>query len=121
MTNTFGESGSLVAAERSAVPERISLDDLTEAPHAEAIAGPPRVVRLSLDAGESVAPHRHPESHVVVHLLDGEIDLRLDDESHAMSAGDLIRFDGETTVEPRATTDSRAVVTLAPKPDPGEV
>jgi quercetin dioxygenase-like cupin family protein len=98
-------------------PEHVSLADLTGEPHARALAGPPRAVRLSLGVGDAVPAHRHPESHVLVHLLEGDLDRRLDGVSYAMEPGDLVQFDGERRVEPRAAADSVALVVFAPKDD----
>lgn len=96
--------------------ERISLDALTDRPHADAFdaRGEPRTVRLALDAGESVPEHTHPDRNVVVAVLDGELTLRLDGEGHDLAAGDLVRFDGRRRVEPRARTDATALVVLSP-------
>ena len=95
--------------------EITSLDDLTGSPHAEVFSDAPRTVRLSLDAGESVPEHRHPDTDVLIHVLSGVIELGLDDETHQLEAGDLIRFDGDRTVSPYAVEESTAVVVFAPR------
>lgn len=77
--------------------------------------GEPDVVRLGLDAGESVAPHSHPDRRVVFFVVDGRFEVRLDDETYRVGAGDCLRFDGECEIAPRATDDgpATALVVLA--------
>jgi quercetin dioxygenase-like cupin family protein len=95
----------------------VALDDLDAEPHAQVFPGEePRAVRLRLDAGEAVAEHTHPDRLVVVHVVDGEVDLHLDGEPTPASAGDVVRFDGRTSVAPEAQTDATALVVLAPRP-----
>jgi redox-sensitive bicupin YhaK (pirin superfamily) len=93
--------------------ERASLDELGDRPHAVAFDDGPRTVRLSLDAGDSVPEHAHPDRNVVVAVLNGELTLRLDGEDHRLSTGDLLRFDGRRRVVPEARTDTTALVVLS--------
>ncbi|WP_128905495.1 DUF2249 domain-containing protein [Halorubrum amylolyticum] len=105
-----------VEAESAAAKVRIA--DLGGEPHAAAFPGrEPKTVRLSLDAGQSVPEHTHPDRTVLFHALTGAFEVRLDGEEHAVEAGEIVRFDGETAVEPTATEDATALVVLAPKPD----
>jgi quercetin dioxygenase-like cupin family protein len=98
------------------MPEHVSLADPTEEPHAELFETPqPRAVRLSLDAGQSMPAHTHPESDVLLHVVEGSITVALDGESYETTAGDLLRFDGRRAVAPRAETDAVAVVVFAPR------
>ena len=92
--------------------ERVRLDGLTDERAVEALGGTPRVVRLSLAAGESMPPHRHPERVVVVHVLEGRLDLRPDGRSLELGAGALFRFDGGEEVAPLAVEDAVALVYL---------
>lgn len=97
-------------------PEVTTVEELEAAPHAEVFEQRrPRVVRLQLGAGESVPPHTHPESDVVIHLLEGEVALALDDEVYELSAGQTIRFSGRREVSPEAVTDATALVVFAPR------
>jgi quercetin dioxygenase-like cupin family protein len=97
------------------MPEVTTLAELEETPHAEVFdRREPRTVRLSLDADERVPPHTHPGTNVVLHLLDGRLEVSLDDEVHELSAGDLVRFSGEREVSPHALDPSVAVVVFAP-------
>ncbi|WP_435176721.1 cupin domain-containing protein [Halorussus sp. AFM4] len=98
--------------------DTVALDDLTERPREVAFPGAePKTVRLSLEAGESVPAHRHPERQIVVHLVSGRLDVRVDGESNALEPGDLLRFDGRKEVSPRAEADSTALLVLAPRAD----
>ena len=98
--------------------EKVRLADLDGEPHAAAFPGrEPKTVRLSLDAEQSVPEHTHPDRTVLFHALTGAFDVRLDGEEHAVEAGEIVWFDGETAVEPTATEDATALVVLAPNPD----
>lgn len=91
------------------------LSDLDATPHANVFPGSePKTVRLSLAAGERVDSHRHPGRSVVLAVLDGALELDLDDETHALESGDVARFDGDRAISPRATEASTALVVLAP-------
>ena len=95
-----------------------TLSDLDSEPHANAFPGSePRTIRLSLDAGECVDPHRHPGRDVVFYLVEGAVNLRLDDETYELAGGDIARFDGEREISPAATEPSTALVVLAVRPD----
>jgi quercetin dioxygenase-like cupin family protein len=97
------------------MPERTTLSDLDDRPHAEVFeTRQPRTVRLALDAGERVPQHTHEGTNVILHLLDGRLELTLDDETYALDAGELIRFSGDRAVSPYAVESSRAVVVFAP-------
>jgi quercetin dioxygenase-like cupin family protein len=94
--------------------EQTALDDLTAEPHARPFdPGEPTVIRLALAAGERVDPHTHPERQIVLSLRSGELELDLDDETHELTAGDVIRFDGRREVSPYAVEDSEALLVLA--------
>lgn len=96
--------------------ETAALDDLTETPREVAFPGSePKTLRLELSAGESVPAHRHPEREIVVYLVSGRLDVRVDGESNALEPGELLRFDGRKEVAPEAKADSTAVLVLAPR------
>ena len=104
--------------DREADVSKVRLADLDGEPHAAAFPGhEPKTVRLSLDAGESVPEHTHPDRTVLFHALTGTFEVRLDGEEHPVAAGEIVRFDGETAVEPTAVEDATALVVLAPNPD----
>ncbi|QKY19422.1 cupin domain-containing protein [Halolamina sp. CBA1230] len=97
------------------MPEITAIDDLTETPHAEVFTQrEPRAVRLELDAGDEVPPHTHPGANVVLHLLDGRLDLSLDGETYELAPGDVARFSGEREISPQAVEASTALVVFAP-------
>ncbi|MFB6073190.1 MAG: cupin domain-containing protein [Halobacterium sp.] len=94
------------------------LDALSSEPHAHVFPrDEPRTVRLSLPAGDAVPTHQHPDRLVVCHVVSGELDLRLGDESVTVTAGEAARFDGAQDVSPRAVEDTEALLVLAKKTD----
>lgn len=97
--------------------ETADLGALERQPQATVFAAEPRTVRLTLDAGEGVPEHRHPGRAIVFHQLDGECTVSLDGEAHHLSPGELLRFSGERSIEPRAETDSVSLIVLAPATD----
>lgn len=100
------------------MPEIRTLTELDGKPHATVFRGSePRTIRLTLDADESVDPHRHPGRSIVFYLVEGAIMLQLGGDTHELTAGDIARFDGEQEIAPTATADSTALIVLAPKQD----
>lgn len=78
-----------------------SIDALEETPHAEVFdKRTPRTVRLRLEADERVPEHRHPESNVVLYLLEGTVELTLGDDIYTLEPGDIARFDGDQDISP---------------------
>lgn len=97
------------------MPELTNLDDLDDGTHAEVFEErTPRVVRLHLEQGESVPPHTHPESNIVLHLLSGQLELELGDTTYDVSPGDLVQFSGDQEVSPHALEEAIAVLVFAP-------
>jgi quercetin dioxygenase-like cupin family protein len=95
-----------------------ALDDLEGEPHANAFPDEePKTIRLTLGVGEAVPPHDHPDREIVLYLVEGEIELRLGEETHDLAAGDVARFDGDRTVSPRAVEDSTALIVLTKRSD----
>ncbi|MFB6210541.1 MAG: cupin domain-containing protein [Halobacteriales archaeon] len=92
-----------------------TLADLDGSPHATVFRNEPRTIRLALRAGEGVDPHRHPGRSIVLYLLEGALTLKLGDDTHELTAGDIARFDGEQEIAPVATADSTALIVLAPR------
>ncbi|MFB6111747.1 MAG: cupin domain-containing protein [Halobacteriaceae archaeon] len=91
-----------------------SLATLDGEPHANAFpASEPTTIRLTLAAGEEVPPHDHPDREIVLYLIEGALELTIGGETHALSAGDLARFDGDQPISPRAVEDSTALLVLA--------
>jgi len=99
-------------SEPSTGTERASLSD-GEGGRTRLFDGEPKTVHLSLDAGESIPRHRHPDRDIVFHLRSGAVDLTLGDETLSLTAGDVVRFDGDQDIAPAATADSEALLVLA--------
>ncbi|QIB74363.1 cupin domain-containing protein [Halogeometricum borinquense] len=98
--------------------EIVHLPDLDGTPHANVFPeSEPKTIRLTLEADERVAPHDHPGRSIVLHVLDGALELELGDETHALERGDVARFDGDQDISPLATEPSTALIVLAPSPD----
>lgn len=97
-------------------PEHVRLDELDGAPHAVVFEhDAPRTIRLTLEADQQLPAHRHPDTDIVCHLVEGELDLALDGESHRLATGDLLRFSGDHEIAPTAIEDSVAVLVFAPQ------
>lgn len=103
---------------RSVMPEIASLGELESEPHAEVFeTRRPRTVRLALDADERVPPHTHPGQDIVLHVVEGHLELTLDEETFELRPGELARFSGDCEISPRAVEPSTAVVVFAPAAD----
>jgi len=70
----------------------------------------PQTLRLELDEGEERPEHSHPGKEILLFVHKGELDLRLDDESHTIKEGDAIRFSGERDISPCAVEDTVALL-----------
>jgi quercetin dioxygenase-like cupin family protein len=99
------------------VTERVHLPDVGDDGRAVLFEGEPRTVRLALDEGDRVPPHSHPGRDIVCHVLDGELELALGDETVTAEAGDVVRFDGDQDISPLARQDSVALLVLAARAD----
>jgi quercetin dioxygenase-like cupin family protein len=100
------------------MPTRRHLPDLEAEPHAEVFPGEePKTVRLSLEAGDRVPRHSHPDREIVCYVLEGTVEMTLGESTHALDSGDVVRFDGDQDISPRAVTDARALLVLAQRAD----
>ncbi|MCU4743114.1 cupin domain-containing protein [Halobacteria archaeon AArc-m2/3/4] len=97
--------------------ERTTLEALEGSPHARVFEGEPQTIRLTLDAGEIVPPHQHPDRQIVLHLLEGHLSVTLGEDEHDVTAGEVVRFDGNQDVSPEALEKSTALLVLAPRAD----
>jgi quercetin dioxygenase-like cupin family protein len=77
----------------------------------------PRTNLLELAAGEHVPDHRHPDRRILFYVIEGEITLRVGEETASLRSGDIARFDGDRDISPTADADSRALVVLVPRTD----
>jgi quercetin dioxygenase-like cupin family protein len=83
-------------------------------PHAQLFPeSEPKTIRLALEEGERVEPHRHPDREIVFYVIDGTIELQLGSESHEMETGNIARFEGDQDISPLATQESTALIVLA--------
>lgn len=90
-----------------------SLAALDGTPTANVFPGAePKTIRLTLAAGEEVPAHRHPGREIVLYLVDGRIELRLDGAAHEVTTDDVARFDGDAEIAPRAVEDSTALLVM---------
>ncbi|MFB6152883.1 MAG: cupin domain-containing protein [Halodesulfurarchaeum sp.] len=90
-----------------------TLSELDGTPHANVFPdSEPKTIRLTLDAGEEVAPHSHPDREIVFYLVDGTVELQLGSQSHELTAGDIAHFDGDQEIAPRAVEEATAVIVL---------
>lgn len=60
-----------------------------------------------------VDPHSHPGRDIVFYLIEDEIELELDGDTHEVTAGDIARFDADQDIAPRAIEPSTALIVLA--------
>ena len=97
--------------------ERQHLAELEATPRARLFDGEPRTVRLELAAGDRIPAHRHPDRQIVLHVLEGHLEVALGEDEYDVQSGDVIRFDGTQEVSPAAQADSTALLVLAPRPE----
>lgn len=93
--------------------ERAALDGVEGDGRTPLFEGDPRTVHVALDQGESIPAHQHPGTDILFQVLDGTVDLTLDEESLRLDAGEMARFDGDQDISPAAVTDTEALVVLA--------
>jgi uncharacterized protein (DUF2249 family) len=98
-------------------PSRVTLDDLEGDPGAPLFPGEePKAIHLTLGPNERVDRHDHPGRDVLFLVRSGDLRLTLDGDSYGLSAGEVVRFDGERDVAPRAgEAGATALVVLAPR------
>jgi quercetin dioxygenase-like cupin family protein len=91
-----------------------TLDELDGQPHANVFPdAEPKTIRLTLDEGEGVAPHSHPDREIIFYLIEGTVELQLGDQTHELTAGDVAHFDGDQEIAPRAVEKTIALIVLA--------
>lgn len=97
--------------------EAVDLDDVEQEPHADLFESEPKTIQLSLSAGEEIAAHRHPDRQIVFHVLEGSLVVTIGEGAYEVSAGDVLRFDGDRDVSPRAVEDATALLVMANRQD----
>lgn len=98
------------------MPIQRHLSELESTPHANVFPGAePKTVRLSLEAGRRVPRHEHPDRQVVLHVLEGAVELAVGEWRSELAAGHVVRFDGGRPVSVEALDDAEALLVLARK------
>lgn len=98
--------------------EITNLHDLDAQPHANVFPDrEPKTIRLALDEGQTIPPHSHPEREIVFYLLEGDVELQLEDDTYELTPNDIVRFDGDQDISPSAVSESVALLVLAPRSD----
>jgi quercetin dioxygenase-like cupin family protein len=91
-----------------------NIREIEATPHAQLFPeSEPKTVRLSLDTGDRVEPHRHPDREIVFYVIEGVVELHVGDEIHRMREGDVARFGGDQDISPAAIEASTALIVLA--------
>jgi len=92
--------------------ERANVDVADEDGRAALFEGEPRTVHLSLSAEDRVPAHDHRDRDPLSRA--GRRDrARPGRGDPRPRCGDLLRFDGDSQISPKAVTDARALVVLA--------
>lgn len=65
------------------------------------------VFRLNFEPGQSLPPHAHDASEIAVQVLEGEGEMRADDQVEQARAGQLVHCSGSETFSVRNTGASR--------------
>lgn len=122
VSETWGTVGVATATANTVLMiEPHSLDELTAIPHALPSAESElEVNRVRLAADEQLAPLTYPGKQILLCVRSGRVQIRLDTEIFSFESGDVISFNGEYEVAPRAVEPSEALVVLADPTDWGD-
>ncbi|MDY7083136.1 MAG: cupin domain-containing protein [Halobacteria archaeon] len=82
--------------------------------------GSPKTVCLELTEGEEIPPHRHPGERIVALVTEGVLEMRLDDTAYTLEVGDIVVFDGDCDISPKAVEDCQAVLVFVPEQNENE-
>jgi len=72
------------------------------------------VTLFAFDAGQELSEHTAPFD-ALVHILDGEAEVRLDGVPHALAAGDAIIMPADVPHAVKATTKFKMLLTMVRK------
>lgn len=100
--------------------QRASLGELSDRTNQPVFASDPRTVRVSLDPGEGIDEHSHPGTDILFVVVEGALELQLDDERYETTGGDLLRFDGERTIAGEASEPTTVLVVLVERRTAGD-
>jgi quercetin dioxygenase-like cupin family protein len=81
--------------------------------------GPLRLVLFTLDAGGELPEHRAP-GHVVIHCLEGQLDVGAAGRVERLGADDALLLDPDVPHTVKALADSRMLLTVCLGPKPPE-
>lgn len=73
------------------------------------------VMRVVLQAGKSLPPHKVP-GEITIHCLEGAVDITSEATSHVLRAGQMLYLRGHALHGVMALQDCSALVTIALKP-----
>jgi quercetin dioxygenase-like cupin family protein len=73
---------------------------------------------LNLKPGQTLPPHTHESSELIVHVITGEGDVTVDKNVHKVSGGDVLFCKGEEVFSVKNTgeADMSCFVIIAPNP-----
>lgn len=75
-----------------------------------------KLVRMDKKVGEDIAAHSHPEALIFFTLLDGEVEVKLnEEESHILKQGYVLHFDGNNSISVKILKDAKIQVVLLNK------
>ncbi len=69
------------------------------------------VIRLVLQAGKALPPHKVP-GEITIHCLEGRMAVGADGTQHVLAAGQLLYLGGDVLHDVRALEDASALVTI---------
>ena len=81
--------------------------------------GPLRLVLFTLDAGGELPEHRAP-GHVVIHCLEGQLDVGAAGRVERLDADDALLLDPDVPHTVKALAESRMLLTVCLGPKPAE-
>jgi quercetin dioxygenase-like cupin family protein len=68
--------------------------------------------------GQSIPPHNHEESDLLLHVLSGKFDLTVDDKTTGLNAGDVVHCTGrEVFSMNNVKENTTCLVVLVPSPE----
>lgn len=72
---------------------------------------------LNLKAGQALPSHKHEKSTLVLNVLQGKGEIRINDEVEQLEKGVFLSAKGEDDFEiPKVTEDMSLLVTISPNP-----
>lgn len=74
------------------------------------------IAHWTIDAGQELPTHSHPQEQVV-NMMDGEFELTLNDQTHKLTAGDVLVIPGDAPHSGRAITDCKIIDVWHPQRD----